>query len=125
MQKVLRLLDADERRRRRVVQKHEIREHLQRSVGRELRQHRVAEGRVLDLQQQTAVGHGLGQDPFDARHPLAQHVEDPFQPVGVLFGQILDDIGDVVPRLREPVLRARFGLTACALGRQIGQGMSR
>ena len=65
------------------------------------------------------VRHGVGQHSLDAWHPLAQDAEDLLQPILVLFGQILDHVGQVVSGSAEPFLRTRFGLSARAVRRQV------
>jgi hypothetical protein len=65
MQEVLELLDADERRRRRVVQQDQIGKHLQRSIRGKPDEDGVLKWCVLDRQQQAAIRHGLGQDLLD------------------------------------------------------------
>jgi hypothetical protein len=90
MKKIFRLLDADEGRWRRIVQQHEIREHLQRAVRREARQHRIGERRVLDHQQQTAIRHRFRQHPLDPRHARLQRFEYSLQPLRMPLREILD-----------------------------------
>eukprot|EP00952_Eustigmatos_sp_NYUAD-ZCMA_P002206 9849-Eustigmatos_ZCMA.PRE.1 len=92
MQVVLRLLDADEGRRLRVMEQHQVGQHLQRAIGGKACEHRVAERRILDLEQQAAIRHRLGQHPLDTRHAPAQHLEDVLEPMGVLLSEILDDV---------------------------------
>ena len=55
VQEILGLLDSDERRRVRIVQKYQIGEHLERTVRREACEDRTIKRGVLDLQQEPAV----------------------------------------------------------------------
>ncbi len=120
VQEVLRLFDAGERWRLGVVQQHEIRQHLQRPVGGELREHRLVERCILDLQQQAAVGHRIGQHALDARHAAAQNPEDALELVAMLLRKILDHVRQVVAGFRHPLLRACLRLPTRTVGGEIG-----
>jgi hypothetical protein len=76
VQKVLWLFDANKRGRRGVVQQHQVRQHLQRAVGREPRKHGVGKRRILNLEQQPAIGHRLCKHLLDTGHTPPQHAEN-------------------------------------------------
>jgi hypothetical protein len=98
VKEVLRLFDADEGRRSRVVENHQIGQHLERAIRGEAGEDWLEEGCVLDLEQETPVGHGLGQDALDPRHALPQRGEDLIETMRMLLGEELDDVGEVVAR---------------------------
>ena len=73
----------------------------------------MAERRILDLQQQAAVRHGLGEYTFDSWHAATQHGKDSFELSLVLLGQVLDHVGEIVAGLAQAL--ARTGLSVDAL----------
>ena len=105
MQEVLRLLDAAERRRNRIVQQGKTGEHLERTVRRESGHDGLGERRVLDLQQQPAVRHLIRSHALDFGDPCTEPAENRVQALAVLFRQVLDDVGQVVPGLAQALLR--------------------
>ena len=119
VQEVLGLLDADEGGRRRVVQHDQVGQHLERAVRREPRQDRLFEGRVLDGQEQAAIGHRRRVDPLDPRHPLLHARVDLRQVLRVALFQELDDVGQVVAGPTQALLSASLGLAAGVVDRQV------
>ena len=99
MKLVLRLLDADELRRRGVMEHGQIREQLHRAVRRVLREDGTLERTILDLEEQATVAKQLGIDLFEPGHALAERREDVREPVGMLLLQVLNDVRKVVARL--------------------------
>ena len=80
----------------------------------------MTERGVLDLQQQTPVGHDIGQHTLNAWYPPTQDAEDIIQSFWMLFGQVLNDVGEIVARFAQPFLGSCLGLPARAVGRQVG-----
>ena len=65
VQEVLRFFQPDEWRGLRVVHQHQVGKHLEGSVGREACEYWIVERQVLDLQEQAAIRHRLGEDTLD------------------------------------------------------------
>ncbi len=76
VQEVFRLLDADELRRRRAVQHHQVSEHFQGAAGGETRQDRLVERGVLDLEQKASIRHCVGDHFLKLGHATPQNFED-------------------------------------------------
>jgi len=118
---ILRLLDADQLWRLRVVEHGQVGEHLERAIGGELRQNGPLKRCVFDLQQQPAIGHQLRIHFFQARHTLREGRQDVAQTLGILFLEVLDDVGQVIAGGREAFLRTGLGHRASLIGGEIGE----
>lgn len=76
MQPVLRLFDANERRRRRILQHEQIGECLQRAVGDLLSVKWILETLVAEAEKQAAARSEFGVDSVDARYSPGNPAQD-------------------------------------------------
>ena len=120
MQEVLRFLDSDERRRRRVVQQDEVCQQLEGAVRCKSRKHWLVERSVFDLKEQAPVEHGLGQHTFDSWNAASKYFKDPFKLCSMALCEELNHVGEVVARFGQSLLWPGLGLPARTIGRQIG-----
>ena len=102
------------------MQQRQIGQHLQRAVGSEALRNRAIERRILDLQPQPTVRHGMDRNALNSRHAPPQSSEDSVKPLGVPFAQILDDVGKIVVARTQVHLRILFRPAAHAVSRQVG-----
>ena len=93
----------------RVVEQHEIGEHLDRAVRDVAGDERVLETSVLEAQHEATVLGGLGLDAAYARHAFAHHSQDAVEAVAMVLVEVLRDLGDVVAARRKMLGVAGLG----------------
>src|SRR5690606_28708395 len=94
-------------------------QHFQGSVRSEPGEDRRRERGVLNLQEESAILHYIGLYSLNPGNSPPKGLEDFLEKLRVLFGQILDDVREVVAGPREPLSRPGLRLDSRMLGGQV------